>query len=105
MSVSPKRLYGATPAVGPAVIYTAPAGGAEILAIVASNPTAGAQAITVSIDPSGAAPAVPIWGAKVIGANDSTRLAGPIHLDTGDTIVAASPSGALGLIISGFETT
>lgn len=96
MSVTPTKIYEGTPAAGPTTVYTAPAGGMEVAVLVAANATAGAQVITVSIG------GVALLGAKTVPANDFVRLAGPIHMDAGDTIAIASPSGVITVHIHGF---
>lgn len=96
MSVTPAKLYEGTPGAGPAVVYTAPAGGMEVALIVASNGTGGAQPITIAVG------GTVIWGGKSVPANDFVRMAGPLHMAAGDTISVASPSGALTLHLHGF---
>lgn len=99
MTVTPKRLYNGVPAVGPTTVYTAPSGGAEILVIVVTNPTAGAQSVTVSVN------SVPLIGGETAPAHDHLRLGGPFHLAAGDTVSVANPSGVLAVMVSGFEIT
>ena len=99
--VNGRRLYGGTPAAGPATVFTAPLAGIEILLILAVNNTGGAQPIRVQIDPADGT-AFDILN-RSVPANDEIERRGPIHLNASDAIVVTNTSGAIQLTISGVQ--
>lgn len=105
MTIAAKRMYHDNPPNADTDLYTAPAGGAVVLVVVATNTTALAAGVSLRIDPAGAGAARDLLSTKSVGANDVYRLAGPIALEEGDKLVGRNHGGpAVALCISGFET-
>jgi hypothetical protein len=104
VSVTPKRLYHDNPPNADTDLYTAPAGGAVVLMVLASNTTGGVLAVSLRIDPAGAGAAKDVLTQVNVPANDALRLAGPIALASGDKLVGRNHGGTgVALLISGFE--
>lgn len=101
---TPRRMYHDNPPNADTVLYTAPAGGAVVLAVIAANTTAVAAAVSLRVDPVGAGAARDLLSTRSVPGNDTYRLAGPVVLDAGDSLVGRNHGGpAVALAISGFE--
>lgn len=106
MAITPKRLYHDNPPNADTDLYTAPAGGAVALVVIAANTTGAGAALSLRVDPAGAGPARDVLSSKTIGAFDVYRLAGPIPLAAGDKLVGRNHGGtAVALLVGGYEVT
>lgn len=104
MAITPKRMYHDNPPNADTDLYTAPAGGAVVLVVIATNTTAGSLPVSLRIDPAGAPAAKDLLSSKAVAANSFERLAGPIPLAAGDKLVGRNHGGTgVALLIAGFE--
>lgn len=106
MAVTPKRLYHDAPPNADTTLYTATEL-TEVLVILCTNTTGGPLTVSVRIDPAGAGGSEDLLNSISVPANDAIRLAGPFHLEVGDTLVGRNHTAALGVTIyaGGIEVT